>query len=440
MELDGISKEELKRTGIDITNGRIDLNAEKTVVHGNLNLTDTENGMTVYDADGIPSINMQPKPITQIAPIDEDKFTNVHFNLSHWAVTPFWDGESNGYVLNNNSQIILQNTTVTLSNGVGTGPNSNTLNCRIYVYNSAQNDPFEHTIEVEFTKASAGVYTLDHSPVIKIADQNDGETYYIDFYLDSFSDTADNRTNFTNALFSANMYTGGYIQTYIGTDGFYVHTGSNQLLKTDADKILMQAGSAGLRLRKTSNTLWSAGRLDTICGTAGNNVVSRPAWVSFYNYIPMKQLGTGNWTHNAQIICTNGGDTEYKNAYFIDAESIYGDILILEPYKENNTQYQSWIVLPPPYWTDNDGYYHSLPVGFKVTIWNGYCRYDDIYVTPYRANGSCATIIDARGDYNNYVKLNPGTEQCNETFVFVGNESGGTPGSGGCWLEMHDVN
>ena len=36
-------------TGIDVTTGNITLNAEKTTIKGNLNITDTQNGITVYE-------------------------------------------------------------------------------------------------------------------------------------------------------------------------------------------------------------------------------------------------------------------------------------------------------------------------------------------------------------------------------------------------------
>lgn len=61
-------------TGINITDGSIVLNANKTTIKGNLNITDTQNGLTVYETTNyngvkslIPRINLQPKQIADIA-------------------------------------------------------------------------------------------------------------------------------------------------------------------------------------------------------------------------------------------------------------------------------------------------------------------------------------------------------------------------------------
>ena len=54
-----------KSTGINVTNGSITLNADKTTIKGNLNITDTNNGLTVYETASykgkdtlIPRINL----------------------------------------------------------------------------------------------------------------------------------------------------------------------------------------------------------------------------------------------------------------------------------------------------------------------------------------------------------------------------------------------
>ena len=67
-----------KSTGIDIKSGSITLNADKTTIKGNLNITDTQNGLTVYetavDNTLIPRINLQPKEIADITAMANDTY------------------------------------------------------------------------------------------------------------------------------------------------------------------------------------------------------------------------------------------------------------------------------------------------------------------------------------------------------------------------------
>ena len=70
-----------KSTGIDIKSGSITLNADKTIIKGNLNITDTKNGLTVYETAVynnknilIPRINLQPKEIADITAMANDTY------------------------------------------------------------------------------------------------------------------------------------------------------------------------------------------------------------------------------------------------------------------------------------------------------------------------------------------------------------------------------
>ena len=79
---DGITTEQLKRTGIDITSGKIDLVADNTNIIGNLNLKRTDNGITLYDTSGNARVNILPKNVPTPTNGD-DKFSSSNFiNLS----------------------------------------------------------------------------------------------------------------------------------------------------------------------------------------------------------------------------------------------------------------------------------------------------------------------------------------------------------------------
>lgn len=65
------------KTGIDVTTGKIVLDADNVQVKGNFNLTDTSNGLTVYDAANTPLINLQPTPISKIGTFKNDRLTQI---------------------------------------------------------------------------------------------------------------------------------------------------------------------------------------------------------------------------------------------------------------------------------------------------------------------------------------------------------------------------
>ena len=54
----GTSQEDLKRTGIDITNGKIELTADNTDINGNLNIYNANEGLSVYDSNNNPKISI----------------------------------------------------------------------------------------------------------------------------------------------------------------------------------------------------------------------------------------------------------------------------------------------------------------------------------------------------------------------------------------------
>lgn len=425
VETEGLSKDELKRTGIDITSGNVIINADQTTIRGNLKLTDTTNGMTLYDSNGMPRVNIQPTPVTAVNPSNNDSFQSCFVSLSYSANTPFWSGVSDGFQFDDNTQLLLQNPTIDLS-GQNMFPSSYSLYGRIRIFSG---NNFSHTIDATFNRQYQGNYSLGYSPTITITGQNMSRTYYVEVLIDSFSYSSDASRQFTHSTFNTQLFNGGLLQTYIGTDGFYTHTGINQLLKTDEDKIVMQMGSSGLRLRKTSSNAWS-GILETICGQANNSSFeTKPNWISFYNWTPTKSLyGEYQW----KTFYYDYNDSHSRYAYNINAETINGDIFADTAIDDQGNPQESWIILPHTQWTDSDGYVHPLPAGFKVTIWN--MKHYDIYVCPYRSRGSAymdyGTIWDANGNGNAYVRLNDGT-QCNETFIYTGTNND--------WIEMHDV-
>lgn len=70
------------KTGIDVTTGKIVLDADNVQVKGNFNLTDTSNGLTVYDAANTPLINLQPTPISKIGTFKNDRLMTINLTMT----------------------------------------------------------------------------------------------------------------------------------------------------------------------------------------------------------------------------------------------------------------------------------------------------------------------------------------------------------------------
>ena len=63
VETEGISEEKLIKTGIDIVNGKINLNADNTNINGNLNIYNANEGLQIYDSDNTPKVSIINKTL-----------------------------------------------------------------------------------------------------------------------------------------------------------------------------------------------------------------------------------------------------------------------------------------------------------------------------------------------------------------------------------------
>ena len=86
VETEGVTPNALRRTGIDITNGKIELNAENTDINGNLNLKNAETGFTLYDANGNARVNITADNTPNPTSADSNfSANNWKYLTSPWA-------------------------------------------------------------------------------------------------------------------------------------------------------------------------------------------------------------------------------------------------------------------------------------------------------------------------------------------------------------------
>lgn len=423
----GVTRQELKSTGIDITSGSIVLDATKTRITGNLELTDAANGLTGFDSNGIPRVNLQPKPISTITPdrLDYLKYFNG-INLTQQSSIPyFYSSPTDAEIIREGDfNLLISNLKIRLYTGAHY-PSSNYITCYIRVQSSYYNE----TKEFRCTKRADNYYYMDNSLKFDIYNRYGSTTYRIDVNIKAFSSPSDSNANFHNIHdvdFTA--CASSLAQTYIGTDGFYSHSGSNQLLRIDPNYMQMQWGGCGIRMSALEGNILQ-GRLEILpdLSIIDNEIV--PNWVSFYNYIPLIQVGTGYELFSNNTVYLNGS-SQSKKAWQMDSKRHYGDIVVMALGGDNHDQ-ESWIVLPPTNWTINGTNYH-LPIGYKVTVWN-YTKSENVIVTPYRSSiTDTGCIVDSHGDANQYNRLH--NAQRNDTYVYIGDYGTG----GHTWLSMHD--
>lgn len=415
------------RTGIDVVQGTITLDADNTTIVGNLNLTDTENGMTVFDDDGIPRINLQPEAMSTIATLSNDTFnyytlsknttaskydvtTNEQsfsltqyetVDIDYFSATMYSTGSTTRYPMTNYADVTL----------IVTHPDSSitqkTISAsRVDIYGRFKN----MTAKMRFTAPTNGTYTF------KFRIKTSVET----------SLPSGNTTCY--AMINSRWQTAKSAQTYIGKDGFYTHAGANKLIWAGESETQIRYGFNGIRWNDAD--VGTNAAMEVIAGVTGTAPNYKPMWLPFYNFIPFTTIGGYNFSQKTLYIPS--ATTRY--AYQIDATKMRGVLVISSPAMDSqgNEQSECWIVLPRPTFTYN-GANAALPAGYTITIINWTNR--DVFVTPYRSSASqTATIVDANRDNNQYCSLS--NTRARDTYIFTGRNLATT---GETWLSIHDT-
>lgn len=129
---------------------------------------------------------------------------------------------------------------------------------------------------------------------------------------------------------------------------------------------------------------------------------------------------------------TIGNINETKYGFVVDPVRDCGICIVTSGYIDTNfNQQESWIVLPPPTFYDDNGDLCGLPTGYTITVINWTST--NIYVAPYSSSYHGAVIIDANRNNNWFADLND--VQSRDTYIFVGNWAG----LGNTWLSIHDT-
>lgn len=426
-------KSGLANTGINIEEGKITLNAATTTIIGNLNLyDDNNNGITVYDKNDIARVNIQSDSIGDISQMANDTY-NYQSAISSTSTTSF-------------------NNTAT-TDSVGTLAVNKTIdvdNINIMTYGSGSNQEpskypstYSASLKIEILKGSTVVAT---KTVTIIRQTYSGQykasegfrytvktsgTYYVRYTISGITSTASSSPVYLNV--NARIQTSDVVQTLIGADGFYSHTGANKLFWLNKDELQIRFGFGGFRLSMPTESSFQ-GLLDTIAGVYGSMPNVKPVWMPFHNITPMFKPESYK---NGSIINTGSrGKFFYKINPFNDRGICYVEF----PAMDDSGNFQeSWILLPSSNQTYN-GNNIELPIGYTVTIINGTSMTEEknVYVSGNVSTLHGCKIIDANQNENYYCSLN-GT-QSRDTYIFVGSYTDGSiTGNVDFWIAMHDT-
>ena len=425
--------DELKnKTGINVSAGTITLDADNTTIVGNLNLTDTNNGLTMYDNESVPRVNIQP---TKIGTYEIGKY-------GWYSVSKTESGHSNFYLdlksvslgsISSGYDIAIYYADINMWATSGSStiyPNSYPkLRTRIYCNGTLVKD-FGYS---GVTLSSSGIFYVN-TPMIYTT--KSAGTYDVKFTLSST--TTVNTSYSVYGMVNANIQWDLKAQTQIFTDGMLSQSAPNNYMVVNPNKVEMRQGTLGLRLISDTNN--PSGNMfkgiQTIVGFRGTTPDVYPTWLPFHNFTPTFSCGDGKRKFTYQYI-TN--IAVYRYAYQISPYNDYGMMIINSPAYDSSLNIQeTWVMLPPLNFIGENGTNNQLPVGYTVTIINN--TFGDnaanVFVVPSVSSKSTGIIIDAHRDTQYYSTLN-GTQTC-DTYIYVGTWSNGTNNIM-YWRSVHDT-
>lgn len=397
------------KTGIDVTTGKIVLDADNVQVKGNFNLTDTKNGLTVYDAANTPLINLQPKAISKIGTFTNDRLTSVYLTMTSVK------GGSGIVVQTDKSRTIsmkkgdvIRLSTIRYNlyakNGTYTiYPKNSTLIGGVRIYNSKGETVLNHKAQYAI-KDLYGTYELNTSVSFRVtADDN----YTVNLFITTPSTWSTSYT--VSGYGNTRIEIGNNVQSYIGSDGAFFHNAPNKMIYSAEDCLQLQYGFNGIRWNNDNKNFNKS--MEVLCATKVNNDYTySPLYLPFYNYVPT----TSSFTYTSQYV-KNIGATKY--AHCIDVSEDVGILLVDMPALNDDGNYQeTWFVLPESN-VKIGGTYYALPIGYVVKIINAQTR-ANVYVTVNTSSKGVGVIYTNESSKTTSLRLSGDNSM--KTFMYIG--------------------
>ena len=331
------------RTGIDIQSGQITLNANNTTINGNLNLTNADNGITIYDTDGTARIQLQPQNIGNIDDFNGGASYQVRTTLSTSNQSTYslsTDKKKIGY-FNATDTMKMKNLHCFLKSWTGQTydiPTPSTIAVAIKIYREGNDTPVK-TINKTFTYNSS---------------TNEYNTSDISYTIPSDGVYLFNATFTYNETPLNNIYEEVYAiieqtvlhQTYIGADGMYCNPEHDAMLWAGSDAIVMRWGNDGIRADNNG-----------LKRTPIPNALGEPEWLPVDNYTNVTTLAANQYAL-------------YNTQYNYEVNPIYTLGVIASECPSWNAGNRTTHIKLPPYTFYSIGVQYALPVGYKVSVVN----------------------------------------------------------------------
>ena len=404
----GVTQEELNRTGINIEDGSITLNAKKTIITGELSLTNSNSGFVLYDEYGNPVIKIGNDSI--------GSFDDFNSSVLVYQWLNYVASSSSSWNITSNTKNIgtrVSGSSISLSGLIlqlfayqpdysMSYPSSSTINATIQLLigNTVKNQSQPITMTFNSTY---GYYTYSGTVTINIPE--DGN-YTLRVVTSGISGTP-----------VSNPYLNfGYQISYVSQkmirlakDGFASNPVANSFIWSNDEMQILKQGQNGLRLYNPNGETNSKG-LQVFAGISRINNQDVERWYNYSNYTPTKTLlGTDFTTGTAYI-----GDGNYdENAKIYTVEQGYGCILI--PSRNalfGSGQYSGNIYIKLPAFSD-------VVLGYSVKIINYGQDAKVRVIDGNNVSGHCYYIMDANMNMNTYIVCKSATGSGGE-FIYVG--------------------
>lgn len=366
---------DLRQTGINITNGQIDLNANNTNIIGNLNLKDSSNGIILYDSNGNARVNILPSNVPDpntSGGFDSRNFVQFYSDevtkSSYDNVDTRTARQSIGY--------LQQNTSVTFNvtpeiYGIVSSTNSYVANSipsitvYFYIYNSSSGgSSISSTTRTLLRTYNNGLY--EYPSFTYTYNFSSAGTYYIEMRLVG-DDSNDRYTRYKVNAFTD--YTKKVDSlTYVGLDGLLVGTANTKYAKISKDgyefRWIDQIDNKSDAIKMSSDGLQRLYKYDTTTSELSS-------WVGISGYKPATLITDSNVTALNSI-----------NGFYLNGSKITSGYYYLVQPNDCNIMIRMDSTKTPLYirLTDGAGSESGTPMAGRCIYIRSFRDNEDIYV------------------------------------------------------------
>lgn len=358
-----------RATGIDIANGSISLNADRTTINGNLSIRNSNEGLVIYNNSGNASVIIQNKQIPSISNLNQSIGSYIVCNDFAIDYGDETDKEFDSEEIN----LGYFNVGDTLKVGGS---------CLLYYPSTSQPIPLSNTVYYAYhflvSNKTTGTdsYTSAVRNIYRTGDAMDGGNALTQYTL-NITKAGNYSVRLIIHLYNEPTllnYGAVWFCFWDKTVSEYTQIGTDGLVSVKGDNNYLYFGNDGFIVREYGWNGLKVGnyKIQEIISYGGNG---KTLW--------------GN--HNSNLSCANGpaptsmtviaGGNTIGTRNVIRADSDYYDCDVITL---KNLSSEVWIKLPPPYYVDGTNYSGLSGKSLKIKNLTGYRCYVYIQDAGYK--------------------------------------------------------